>query len=120
MDNTQPSMSAPLQHFVFLVCQIEADFELTTENGSNAESRWFLPNGTIIPVNDEVNNRYDITQGPGVNSGYETILLIQPVTYSDAGTYLCEVRDIRDPDNIGPWMRDQATLTLRGKIKLIF
>ena len=116
MDNTQPSESFPLQPFVFITCQIEANFTLS---GSSVESQWILPNGTTISVNDEDNNRYEITQGMGPG-GYESVLLIQPIIYSDAGTYSCQVRDKRDPDNIGPWITDQANLILRGKIMIDF
>ena len=115
-DNTQPSESVPLQPFVFITCQIEANFMV---NGSTVVSQWILPNGTIIPVNDDDNNRYEIFQGMGPG-GYESVLLIQPIIYSDAVTYSCQVRDIRDPDNIGPWITDQANLILRGRIKIDF
>ena len=56
-----------------------------------------------------------MTQGPNGDDEYITILLIRQTIYSDENTYTCEVRDIRDPDNRGPWLSSQATLRLLGK-----
>ena len=110
-DNTQPSEFTQPVIFVFITCEIVASFPL---NGSSVESRWFLPNGTVVTINDGSESKYEIIQGIGPN-GFETTLLIQPIIYSDAGNYTCEVRDTRDPNDIGDWISAQATLVLLGK-----
>ena len=110
INSTQPS--ARLTVFSSLTCVIQADFTLGTTTVT-VESRWTLPNGTIIRIHDD-SDRHFVSQGPG-DGEYLTILLIQPTIYSDANTYTCEVRDIRDPDNRGPWLPAQATLELLGK-----
>ena len=97
--------------FSSLICEIQANFSLST---TTVESRWILPNSTIIRPNDD-DGRYIVSQGLDSEDEYLTILLIQPTIYSDANTYTCEVRDIRDPDNRGPWLPAQATLQLLGK-----
>ena len=97
--------------FCTLTCEIQADFPLSF---TTVESRWTFPNGTIITPNDD-SDRYFVSQGPGIDNEYLTIIIIQPTIYSDANTYTCEVRDIRDPDNRGPWLPAQATLQLLGK-----
>ena len=56
-----------------------------------------------------------MTQGSNGEGGYLSIFLIQPTIYSDANTYTCEVRDIRDPDDRGPWLPFQVTLKLLGE-----
>ena len=110
-NSTQPSPSAQqLTIFSSLTCEIQAEFQLST---TTVESSWTLPNGTIIRIHDE-SDRYFVSQGSS-DGEYLTILLIQPTIYSDANTYTCEVRDIRDPDNRGPWLPAQATLKLLGK-----
>ena len=111
IDNTQPSEFVPINTFVFITCEIVASFPL---NGSSVESRWFLPNGTVVTFNDGSESKYEIIQGDGPDE-YETIVLIQPIIYSDAGNYTCEVRDRRDPNDIGDWISAQATLVLLGK-----
>ena len=110
--STQPSHETPqLTSFSTVTCEIEADFPLST---TAVESRWILPNCTTIKINAD-SGRYSVTQGPNGDDGYITILLIRPTIYSDENTYTCEVRDIRDPDNRGPWLPFQATLQLLGK-----
>ena len=112
IDNTQPSEFAQtINTFVFITCEIVASFPL---NGSSVEPRWFLPSGTVVNINDGSENKYEVIQGIGPN-GFETTLLIQPSIYSDAGNYTCEVRDTRDPNDIGDWISAQATLALLGK-----
>ena len=108
---TQPSEFAQPVRFVFIYCEIVASFPL---NGSSVESRWFLPNGTVVNIHDGIESKYEIIQGIGPDE-YETNLLIQPIIYSDAGNYTCEVRDTRDPNDIGDWISVQATLVLLGK-----
>ena len=110
-DKMRPSEFSSTNIFAFITCEIVASFPL---NGSSVESRWFLPSGTVVTINDGSENKYEIFQGDGPNE-YETNLLIQPIIYSDAETYTCEVRDTRDPSDIGDWISAQATLVLLGK-----
>ena len=98
----------------FVRCEIEADFNLS---GSTVGSQWILPNGTVLEVGRKY-EKYVPSQGEGENpSKFETLILIQELIYSDAGTYTCQVQDIRDPDNLGPWMSFEATLQLLGNQK---
>ena len=109
-----PSESLPqLLVFAFLTCEIEADFEL---NSTTVESRWIAPNETVVRGSENP-GKYAVSQGPTTADGYESVLLIQQLIYSDANTYTCEVRDIRDPSNRGDWMSFQVTLQLLGKDK---
>ena len=109
MNSTQPSPLLTVRSS--LTCEIEADFPLSD---TAIESRWIIPNGATIRINAD-NVKYSVIQGPTGDGGYLTILVIQPTIYSDENTYTCEVRDIRDPDNRGPWLPSQATLRLLGK-----
>ena len=108
INSTHPP--AQLTIFSTLTCEIRAEFPIS---GASVESRWLLPNGTIIRIGVDI-GRFFVSQGPS-DGEYLTILLIQPTIYSDANTYTCEVRDIRDSDNRGPWLPAQATLKLLGK-----
>ena len=112
INETQPS-GPRLNPFTGLACEIEADFTVTP---TAVETRWIVPNGTIVRGNDE-SDKYTLTQGPGSN-GFQTVLLIQNLIYSDASdSYMCGVRDTRDPDNRGPWFSYRVTLRLLGKTK---
>ena len=98
----------------FVTCEIEANFTLSD---STVESQWILPNGTALELRLNY-GKYFTNQGPvEVPPGFETIILINELIYSDAGTYTCQVQDIRDPDNRGPWMSSEATLQLLGNHK---
>ena len=108
-NSTQPSPLLTI--FSTLTCEIQADFPLST---TTVESRWTLPNGTIIGANDD-SGRYSVVQGSNGGGGYLIMLLIRPTIYSDANTYTCGVRDIRNPDSHGRWLSSQATLRLLGK-----
>ena len=115
INTTQPS--GPLLTFSSLTCEIQADFPLSF---IAVESRWTFPNGTIISmINNRARGRYFVSQGPSINE-YLTIFLIDLTIYSDANTYTCEVRDIRDFDNRGPWLPAQTTLQLLGKHLIIY
>ena len=110
INRTQPSsMSDVVSVFGFVSCRIEADFPL---NHTSVKSRWILPDGTILQVNQNY-DKYFVNQGDSAG-GYETLLFIKRLSYSDADTYTCEVRDGRDPDTPGPWMTFQVTLQLLG------
>ena len=98
----------------FVTCEIEANFTLSD---STVESQWILPNGTVLQLKHS-DGKYLTYQGLAVDqSRFETFILIQELIYSDAGTYTCQVRDIRDSDNRGPWMSFEATLQLLGNHK---
>ena len=110
----QPSPGSMLRSLAILRCEIAANFSLDL---NTVESRWILPNGSDVKVNDNNDDKYLVTQG--VTSTYETILLIRNLTYSDANTYTCEIRDIRDPNNRGEWLPFEVTLQLLGKHKAL-
>ena len=98
----------------FVRCEIDADFNLSD---STVQSQWILPNGTVLELRHR-DGKYVTNQGPAVDSSiFETFNLIQELIYSDAGTYTCQVQDIRDPYNHGPWMSSEATLQLLGNHK---
>ena len=109
MNRTQPSTKLVLP-FGSVSCRIEADFSLSTA----VESRWILPNGMFLRVNENDEKYNVVRQGESTADTYETQLLIQQLSYSDANTYTCEVRDVRDPDDSGPWLTYEATLQLLG------
>ena len=115
-NETLPSDMLPQEVFTngIVTCEIEANFTLIS---STVESQWNLPNGTILELGLNY-GKYITNQGPLDNPpGFETIITIRELIYSDAGTYTCQVRDIRDPDNRGPWMLFEATLQLLGNHK---
>ena len=115
-NKTLPSITLPEEVFTngFVRCGIEANFTLSD---SKVESQWILPNETVLEVRRNY-EKYLINQGTAEDpSKFETYILIQELIYSDAGTYTCQVRDIRDPDNRGPWMSFEATLQLLGNHK---
>ena len=115
INRTQPSPTADgVPVFSFVSSIIEADFPL---NLTSVNSRWTLPNGTILQVHQNY-GKYFVNQGVAAG-GYETLLYIQQLSYSDADTYTCEVRDGRDPDTPGPWMTFQVTLQLLGDHRIL-
>ena len=105
-----PSDRGQLTIFDFLVCGIEANFTL---GPSTVESRWILPDERILPVNGELDNKYQASDGPNGGS-FEALLIIERLIYSDANNYTCGVRDIRDAGNRGPWISAQVSLQLEG------
>ena len=111
MNTVLPSDRGQLTIFDFLVCDIEANFTL---GPSTIESRWILPDGRTLPVNEDLdNNKYQANDGASVD-GYEAQLVIERLIYSDANNYTCGVRDIRDTGNRGPWISAQVSLQLEG------
>ena len=113
INETQPS-GPQLNPFTGLTCEIEAEFEVTP---TAVETRWIVPNGTIVRGNSD-RDKYALAAGPTEPNGYQTLLLILRLIYSDASdSYMCGVRDVRDPDSRGPWFDFRVTLRLLGKKK---
>ena len=113
-NKTSPSslLSDTLVTSAFIRCDIEADFNLID---STVQSRWILPDRTVLKLRHR-DGKYFTNQGRGL-SKFETHILIQELIYSDAGTYTCQVQDIRDRNNRGPWMSFETTLQLLGNHK---
>ena len=110
-NKTQPSESLQgLLTFAILLCGINADFQL---NGTAVESRWITQTGEEILVG--TTEKYLLSQGSSVTDDLDSLLVVQNLTYSDAGTYICRARDTRDPSNRGPWVEAQVHLQLVGK-----
>ena len=113
VDKVQPTESNPiLSSLALLVCVIDAGFHL---NASTVESRWTTPTNGEVQIPGTTAEKYILTQGSG-GSGFESLLLIQNISYSDAGEYTCRVRDTRNASNRGPWIEEQLSLELLGKI----
>ena len=113
IDKVQPIESNPiLSPLALLVCTINADFHL---NSSTVESRWTTPTNGDIQVPGTADEKYILTQGSSGESGFESLLLIWNISYSDAGEYTCRVRDTRNASNRGPWIEEQLSLELLGK-----
>ena len=104
-------LSPQLNIYSILTCEIRS-YSLHT---TTVQSRWTLPNGNSITGINDNSGRYDVAQLPNHQGGYLTRLLIRPTMYSDANTYTCEVRGIRNPYYYGPWIMGQATLQLLCK-----
>ena len=113
IDKVQPTESNPIPStLAILVCVINADFNL---NSSTVESRWTTPTNEEIIVHGTADEKYILNQGPSEETGFESLLLIQNISYSDAGEYTCRVRDTRNASNRGPWIEEQLSLELLGK-----
>ena len=111
-DKVQPTeMNQMLKPFVILACSIQGDFEISS---ATVESSWITPAGVTVLIPGTSDNKYVLTQGL-VESGFDTVLLVQDVLYTDEGTYTCRVRDIRDTSNLGPWIEAPLNLQLLGK-----
>ena len=112
-DKVQPTESNPIPSaLALLVCVINADFHI---NSSTVESRWTTPTNGEIIVPGTADEKYILTQGSSGGSGFESLLLIQNISYSDAGEYTCRVRDTRDASNRGPWIEEELSVELLGK-----
>ena len=112
-NRAQPiNLLLPPLTFGFLRCEISANFTL---NGTTVESRWNISTTVEVLVPGSSDGKYDVSQGPAAMNVYETVMIIQNVSYSDAGVYTCRVRDSRDPSNRGPWVEAQVHLQLLGK-----
>ena len=60
IDSTRPLISSELTSFGSLLCEIEVDFPLNTDT---VESKWVLPNGSIIEINPN-GGKYSVAQEP--------------------------------------------------------
>jgi len=102
--------------FIFLTCIPEP----TTLTTSDFVSHWTIPSGqtfTFSQVNPPSFERFRVTQGnvpTGEGPRQATLLLIQSLTYQDAGNYTCEARDSSAPAQ-SPWFLATAELQLEGK-----
>ena len=105
-----PSFNANLTPVTFLLCVVTPAL--------NSLTRWILPNGTIINFGDDSNLRIFASQGfNSMNStALNTILLIQNISYEDAGTYTCEARNMSDSTTPIPWYSAKVELQLLGML----
>ena len=111
-DKVQPNdMNQMPNTFSILVCSIQGDFEISS---ATAESSWITPSGVTVLFPGTSDDKYVLTQGP-VESGFDSVLLVQDILYNDEGTYTCRVRDIRNTSNLGPWIEAPLNLQLVGK-----
>ena len=94
--------------FVFLFCYVDpapAPSQLTSH-------RWILPSGEVVSDGSSGERHtasVAATTGPnGTTQQQRLTLLIEKLTYSDAGTYVCEF------DDNGQTMRASTDLVLEG------
>ena len=113
-NRTQPteSSSQPI-FFGILRCEIFTNFQLNTT--TSVESRWSITTGAEVESPGSNDDKYDLSQGENTENVLETLLVVQNITYSDAGVYTCRARDNRNPSNRGPWVEAQVHLQLLGK-----
>ena len=104
-----------LKPFAILACSIQGDFEISS---ATVESTWITPSDVTVLISGPSDDKYVLTQGmvqSGLESGFESVLLVQDILYNDEGTYTCRVRDIRNTSNLGPWIEAPLNLQLLGK-----
>ena len=102
-----------LNTFIFLVCNPEPNSQLTV---SNYISRWTIPSGetfTFWVSNPPGFERYRVVQGPS-DGVQQTILLLENLSYQDAGNYTCEVRSSSGSAQ-SPWFSASVELQLEGR-----
>ena len=102
-------------HFTFLVCNSEPNSQLTM---SDYISRWTIPSGetiTYMVPNLPGFERYRIVQGQGGGQVQResTILLVENLSYQDAGNYTCEARSSASTQS--PWFSASVELQLEGR-----
>ena len=82
------------------------------------ESRWITPTGIIVTESSNLLGRYAVTEGtvpvdemsvPG------TIMVVQSLSYQDAGTYTCEARKTNSTD-LNDWISANIELQLNSKL----
>ena len=95
-----PRFNALLAPDTFLTCVV-------TPSINSLITRWRLPNGVVINFGD--GGDFIVSQGT-----QNTILLIQNITYKDAGNYTCEVRNMSDSMIPIVWYRATVELQLLG------
>ena len=106
-----------LNTFIFLVCNPEPNSQLTV---SNYISRWTIPSGetfTFWVSNPPGFERYRVVQGPS-DGVQQTILLLENLSYQDAGNYTCEVRS-SSASAQSPWFSASVELQLEGRTHII-
>ena len=77
---TLPEDVGQLNSFTFLLCNI-------LPANASVISRWILPNGDVI---SDRAGRFITAQGD-TPTGFSSLLVIQELSYRDAGYYTCEV-----------------------------
>ena len=97
--------------FAILACSIQGDFKISS---ATVESSWITPSGVTVLFPGTSDDKYVLTQGP-IESGFDSVLLVQDILYNDEGTYICQVRDIRNTSNLGPWIEAPLNLQLLGE-----
>ena len=102
-----------LNTFTFLMCNPEPSSQLTV---TDYVSRWTIPSGEtfthLVPIPHGF-ERYRIVQGPvGTPQVQSTLLLVEMLSYQDAGNYTCEVRNSSAQS---PWFSASVELQLEGK-----
>ncbi len=107
-----PSDFIPLSTSVFLSCGV---FPAT-----DSITRWITPNEIIISQADISDPRLTIKEGPSIEVEQRvfdgTALIIEKLSYSDEGTYICEARSTLN--NESNWVQASAELRLLGKYYL--
>ena len=94
---------------MYLTCYVSAD------NGIlNPITRWRLPNEAVINFGVG-NNVFQYNVAPPAM----TYLLIQNMTYEDAGTYTCEARNTSDTTTPTVWYSATVELQLLGTALII-
>ena len=102
-----PSFRTNLAPDTFLVCAVTPPLNLFT--------RWTLPSGTVTVFRDANDPRFIMSLANNVNgTAFITILLIQNMTYEDAGTYTCEARNTSDTTTPTVWYSATVELQLLG------
>ena len=81
-----------------------------TPDNLTIESRWRLPNRTI--VTQGATGRFSVDQEPS-RGEINVTLLIRQLSYRDAGVYTCEVMDQTIP--VASWISATVKLRLNGK-----
>ena len=112
-----------LNTFTFLLCNPEPNSQLTEVDYI---SRWTIPSGetfTNLVANPPGFEQYRVVQGPadgrqGVQRKESTVLILENLSYQDAGNYTCEVRS-SSASAQSPWFSASVELQLEGRIHII-
>ena len=100
-----PDDDIGLNHFTILMCMFEPPSEIV-------EARWVLPNGDILDENTE-SERFVVDTDEGRNATrLETMLMINKLSYRDAGVYTCEAKHSTEPES--QWLSATIELELKG------
>ena len=111
----EPPPSIPPNTITFLACIVGPPGISLDEY----DTQWIRPEGQIIPEDPDV-GKFRADKGGKAEGNNVTIpitqLLIQMLSYQDAGVYRCEVRNASLPGS--PWIPASVELQLRGKDRL--